>query len=51
MADAAQDRAPGAEEPVKTAKQLKKEAQKKEKMEKFLAKKNKEEGKKSSKVS
>lgn len=30
--------------PVKTAKQLKKEAQKREKMEKFLAKKAKEEG-------
>ena len=45
MADAVQDKTPGAEEPVKTAKQLKKEAQKKEKMEKFLAKESNKESK------
>ena len=43
MADAPQEKAPEGGEPVKTAKQLKKEAQKREKMEKFLAKKNKTE--------
>ena len=39
MADTADGQAaPGGDPPVKTAKQLKKEAQKREKMEKFLAK-------------
>ncbi len=50
MADAAQESGSPGEEPVKSAKQLKKEAQKKEKMEKFMAKKKMEENKKTAKV-
>ena len=51
MADSGEGNAPNGGERVKTAKELKKEAQKKEKMEKFLAKQaKKEENQKPSKV-
>lgn len=50
MADEPKGTAIEGDQPVKTAKQLKKEAQKKEKMEKFLAKQSKKEEASTSKV-